>query len=136
MRKVTGKMQRESRFHRGSRKNRAAYRDRTGLRLPGVSDAVPRRWPVLQEPRCPASGRISDADRCAEQRAGNLYREDGVEHLLPRRVDEVRAELGLASPAPRPRLRDLAAVISLGVPMLAVMATPLLAVLALPRALA
>lgn len=65
----------------------------------------------------------------------NLYREAGVDHLLQRRVTDVRSELGLAAAAPRPRFRDLAAVVSLALPMLAVMAAPLLAVLAILRAL-
>lgn len=58
-----------------------------------------------------------------------------LHHVLSRRVDEMRAELGLAAAAPRPRTRDLAAVVSLALPMLAVMTAPLLAVLAVLRAL-
>lgn len=41
----------------------------------------------------------------------NLYSQDGVEALLPRRVGEMRGELGLARPQPRARLRDVAAVL-------------------------
>ena len=65
----------------------------------------------------------------------NLYGENGVEHLLPRRVTEIRTTLGLAGTAPRARLRDALAVFALGLPMLAVMAAPLLAVRAVIRAL-
>jgi len=65
----------------------------------------------------------------------NLYGENGVDHLLPRQVGEVRTTLGLAKPQPRPRLRDAVAVFALGLPMLAVMAAPLLVVIAVLRAL-
>lgn len=65
----------------------------------------------------------------------NLYGEDGVEHLLPRRVDEIRDTLGLTAALPRARLRDALAVLALGLPMLAIMAAPLLVVVAVIRAL-
>jgi hypothetical protein len=64
----------------------------------------------------------------------NLYTEDGVDHLLGRRVDEVRATLGLDAPRPRTRLRDVAAVLALGLPILAVMASPLVGLALLVRA--
>ena len=69
------------------------------------------------------------------RRTRNLYREDGVTHLLPRRVDEVRRELGLDAPAPRTRVRDALAVVALGLPMLAITFAPLVAVAVLVRAL-
>lgn len=50
----------------------------------------------------------------------NLYDHDGVDHLLPREVDEVRAQLGLAK-ATRVRLRDIVATFAVGLPMLALM---------------
>jgi hypothetical protein len=65
----------------------------------------------------------------------NLYGENGVDHLLPRHVTEVRATLGLADAPPRARLRDALAVLALGLPMLAIMAAPLLAVIAVIGAL-
>ncbi len=65
----------------------------------------------------------------------NLYSENGVEHLLPREVDEVRTTLGLDAPAPRTRIRDVLAVLALGVPGLAVMAAPFLGLVALVVAL-
>lgn len=65
----------------------------------------------------------------------NLYGEDGVDHLLPRRVTEIRATLGLSGQPPRARLRDAAAVFAVGLPMLAIMAAPLLAVVAVIHAL-
>jgi ubiquinone biosynthesis protein Coq4 len=64
----------------------------------------------------------------------NLYRKDGVEHLLPRTVAEMRAELGLDAAPSRVRVRDALSVIALAMPMLAIMAAPLLAVLALLHA--
>jgi hypothetical protein len=57
----------------------------------------------------------------------NLYGEDGVDHLLPRKVDEVRTSLGLDRRAPRTRLRDVAAVTALALPMLALIAAITLA---------
>jgi hypothetical protein len=59
----------------------------------------------------------------------NLYREPGVDHLLPRPVGEMRTRLGLEGPAPRARLRDVAAVFAVGLPVLAVMLCPLAVVL-------
>jgi hypothetical protein len=64
----------------------------------------------------------------------NLYGENGVDHLLPRTVADMRHALGLDAAAPRVRLRDAIAVIALALPMLAIMAAPLLAVLALLHA--
>jgi hypothetical protein len=55
----------------------------------------------------------------------NLYGEDGVEHLLPRTVGEMRAKLGLAGDAPRVRVRDIVAVLAIGLPVLAAMLAPL-----------
>ena len=67
----------------------------------------------------------------------NLYDEDGVEHLLPRTVSEVRTGLGLAEPKrPRARLRDALAVLVVGLPALAVMLSPLIGVALLVRWLA
>jgi hypothetical protein len=67
----------------------------------------------------------------------NLYGEDGVEHLLPRKVSDVRAGLGLAAPKrPRTRLRDALAVVVVGLPALAVMLSPLVGVALLVRWLA
>jgi hypothetical protein len=69
----------------------------------------------------------------------NLYSEDGVEHLLPREVDEVRASLGLAGTHPRVRVRDVLATLVVGVPMAAVMlalvAAPIVGIVALIAAL-
>jgi hypothetical protein len=61
----------------------------------------------------------------------NLYGEDGVDHLLPRKVDEVRTALKLDGVAPRTRIRDVLAVLAIGVPGLAIMAAPLVGVIAL-----
>jgi hypothetical protein len=55
----------------------------------------------------------------------NLYREPGVDHLLARHVGDMRAQLGLEAAAPRTRLRDIAAVFAVALPVLAVMAAPL-----------
>jgi hypothetical protein len=53
----------------------------------------------------------------------NLYGETGgIDHVLPREVGAVRAELGLDRPAPGARARDAIAVAALGVPMLGVLA--------------
>ena len=65
----------------------------------------------------------------------NLYKEDGIDHLLPREVHEVRSTLGLDAPAPRTRLRDVLAVLAIGVPGLAIMAAPLVGLVALVLAL-
>lgn len=66
----------------------------------------------------------------------NLYGEDGVEHLLPRKVSEVRTGLGLAAKRPHARLRDVLAVIVVGLPALVVMSSPLIGVALLVRRLA
>lgn len=58
----------------------------------------------------------------------NLYGENGVDHLLPRAVSEVRSTLGLTAARPRARLRDLLAVLVVGLPALAVMLSPLIGV--------
>lgn len=68
----------------------------------------------------------------------NLYGEDGVEHLLPREVDEVKRTLGLAAGQPAVRWRDAAAVTAIALPVLATMtavvAAPLLGVWAVLNA--
>lgn len=69
------------------------------------------------------------------RRTKNLYAEDGVDHLLGRRVDDVRASLHLAGPRPRARLRDVLAVLVVGLPALAVMVSPLVGIAALIHAL-
>jgi hypothetical protein len=51
----------------------------------------------------------------------NLYREPGVDHLLPRTLDEVRAELALDRPQPRVRMRDAVATVAVALPPLAVL---------------
>jgi hypothetical protein len=61
----------------------------------------------------------------------NLYREDGIEHLLPRTVDDVRRALALDGAAPRPRVRDVGAVLAIGLPGLAILAAPLVGLVAL-----
>ena len=65
----------------------------------------------------------------------NLYGEDGIEHLLGRKVSEMQQALGLADTPPRTRLRDVLAVLALGLPMLAVMAAPLFVAIVVIRAL-
>lgn len=69
----------------------------------------------------------------------NLYDENGVDHLLPRTVDETRAHLGLDQPAPTPRVRDVLGMLALAVPALAVTAAvalaPFVGLAALIRAL-
>lgn len=51
----------------------------------------------------------------------NLYSErGGIDHLLPRTVDETRKALGLDGPAPEVRARDALAVAAVALPMLAV----------------
>jgi hypothetical protein len=61
----------------------------------------------------------------------NLYGErGGIDHLLPRTVDETRAALGLDNPAPEVRARDALAALAVALPMLAVnlvLAPPMLA---------
>jgi hypothetical protein len=61
---------------------------------------------------------------------GNLYQEDGVEHLLARSVEDTRRELALDQPAPRPRVRDVVAMTAVALPMLAVVAAVALAPIA------
>jgi hypothetical protein len=52
----------------------------------------------------------------------NLYGErGGVDHLLPRQVDELRASLGLDRPAPPVRTRDVLAVAARALPVLGAM---------------
>jgi len=88
------------------------------------------------------------------RRTRNLYGERGgtiespgsvggassIEHLLPRRVDEVRAELGLDQPPPPVRVRDALAVAAVAIPMTAALAAlaaaPLIGAAALVAALA
>lgn len=68
----------------------------------------------------------------------NLYGEPGVDHLLDRKVDDVRATLGLDQSVPRTRLRDVAMVAALALPTLAVLAAitlaPFIGIAALLRA--
>ena len=64
----------------------------------------------------------------------NLYAEPAVDPLLGRTVDGVKRELGLDAPAPKPRLRDVIATVAYGLPALAVMASPLIAVALIVRA--
>ncbi len=66
----------------------------------------------------------------------NLYGENGVEHLLPRNVGEVRNGLGLSAKRPRVRLRDALAVVVVGLPALAVMLSPLVGITLVVRWLA
>lgn len=69
----------------------------------------------------------------------NLYGEDGVDHLLPREVAEVRTKLGLADAAPRVRVRDVVAMTCAALPPLAILgalvATPLAGLALLVNAL-
>lgn len=70
------------------------------------------------------------------RQSGNLYgARQGVDHLLPRTVGEIRAELRVDRPAPRARLRDALAVAAVGLPALAVLSAPLAAAALLVRAL-
>ena len=59
----------------------------------------------------------------------NLYGEDGVEHLLPREVEEVQQSLGLTGTT-RVRLRDVIATFAVGLPVLVVMVGVVLAPIA------
>jgi hypothetical protein len=63
----------------------------------------------------------------------------GVDHLLPRPVTALRAELGLDGPPPPVRARDLLAGAALAAPsmatMIAVAAAPLIAAALIARAL-
>jgi hypothetical protein len=69
----------------------------------------------------------------------NLYDQDGVDHLLPRSVEAMRAELGLDQPAPPTRVRDVLAMLAVAVPTLVVLTAvtlaPLVGLAALVRAL-
>jgi hypothetical protein len=69
----------------------------------------------------------------------NLYDETGVDHLLPKTVEDMRAELGLDQPAPTTRVRDVLGMLAVGVPALAVMTAvtlaPFVGLAALIRAL-
>jgi hypothetical protein len=74
------------------------------------------------------------------RRTGNLYGERaGIDHLLPRKVEEIRTTLGLDRPPPPARARDALAVAALGVPALAALAalaaTPVVAAVLLVAAL-
>ncbi len=69
----------------------------------------------------------------------NLYSEDGVDHLLPREVAEVRTKLGLDDVAPPVRVRDVLALTFAALPPLAILvglvAAPLAGLALLVRAL-
>jgi hypothetical protein len=65
----------------------------------------------------------------------NLYAEPAIDRLLGRTVEAVRTDLGLGAPAPRARLRDVVSTFAFGLPALAVMASPLIGVAILVRAL-
>lgn len=69
----------------------------------------------------------------------NLYTEDGVDHLLPREVAEVRATLGLAKKPPRVRVRDVVGMTLAALPPLAILTalvvTPLAGLALLVQAL-
>ncbi len=68
----------------------------------------------------------------------NLYGENGVDHLLPRTVEAMRGTLGLDRPV-RVRVRDVAGMLLVAVPTLALMTAfvlaPLVGIAALVRAL-
>jgi hypothetical protein len=70
----------------------------------------------------------------------NLYREDGVDHLLPRKVGETRVQLRLDRPAPRTRARDVLAMAAVALPTLALLVAitlaPVVAIAATIHALA
>jgi hypothetical protein len=74
------------------------------------------------------------------RRTHNLYSNDGVDHLLPRHLGEVRRELGLDDARPHVRLRDAIAVTLAALPALVVLvalvAAPLAGIAALVRAIA
>ncbi|MBL9017248.1 MAG: hypothetical protein JNL83_23880, partial [Myxococcales bacterium] len=65
----------------------------------------------------------------------NLYAEPAIDPLLGKTVEGVTHELGLDAPAPRPRLRDAASTVLFGLPALAVLASPLVGLALLVRAL-
>ena len=66
----------------------------------------------------------------------NLYAEPAVDPLLGKSVAGVKTELGLDAPAPRARMRDVVSTFVFGLPALAVMASPLIGLGWLVRALA
>jgi hypothetical protein len=75
------------------------------------------------------------------RRTRNLYTEHhGIDHLLPRTVDETRAALGLDQAAPAVRVRDALAVAAVGLPILgaiaAIAAAPLVGAALLVAAIA
>ena len=74
------------------------------------------------------------------RRTNNLYGNDGVEHLLPRQLGDVRRELGLDDARPHVRLRDAIAVTLAALPALVVLvalvAAPLAGIAALVHAIA
>ena len=61
------------------------------------------------------------------RKTANLYNQNGVDHLLTRTVDAMRAELGLDRPAPPTRVCDVLGMLAIAVPALAVMAAVTLA---------
>jgi hypothetical protein len=69
----------------------------------------------------------------------NLYGENGVDHLLPREVADVRTKLGLTDPAPRVRVRDVVGMTFAALPPLAILgaliATPIAGLALLVNAL-
>lgn len=69
----------------------------------------------------------------------NLYREPGVEHLLPRTVEDMRAALRLDQPPASVRVRDVLAMLAVALPALAVLTAltlaPFVGLAALVRAL-
>jgi hypothetical protein len=67
---------------------------------------------------------------------GNLYAEDGVDHLLPLEVSAVRARLGLDAPRPGIRLRDVLGMSVVALPVLAGMLAPIAGLAWLVSALA
>ncbi len=73
------------------------------------------------------------------RKTANLYDQNGVDHLLPRTVEAMRAELGLDRPASPTRVRDVLGMLAVAVPALAVIATvtlaPFVGLAALIRAL-
>jgi hypothetical protein len=89
-----------------------------------------KRWPVAWVVNLGALGLgIAIAPRrvarawARGRKTENLYGETGgIDHLLPREVGVVRAELGLDHPAPPVRARDALAVAALGLPILGLLA--------------
>lgn len=79
-----------------------------------------------------ALGTVVAPVRCARawargRQTRNLYPEDTVEHLLPRRVQEVRTALRLDQPSPPVRVRDVVALMLAALPPLVLLATLVLA---------